>query len=214
MRKDIALIASIVVVCILAVSLVGCSSASPQDVTTATLDEIKAQDFEGNMAELKTSIEQGIKEAAGIDVELTDDEQAVVNKLLNKMCDFDYALGDATVNGDHASVPVTFTTYDIKGAFTSSMRSYLQNVYASALSIGTVPSQQDIVAQYFSELSTAIDALAEKSVTAQGTITLTKTDGNWTVDELDSTTANAMFGGIGDVPDEMGSVANEFVSSN
>ena len=214
MRKVIALIASIVAVCILAVSLVGCSSASPQDVTTATLDEIKAQDFEGNMAELKTSIEQGIKEAAGIDVELTDDEQAVVNKLLNKMCDFDYALGDATVNGDHASVPVTFTTYDIKGAFTSSMRSYLQNVYASALSIGTVPSQQDIVAQYFTELSTAIDALAEKSVTAQGTITLTKTDGNWTVDELDSTTANAMFGGIGDVPDEMGSVANEFVSSN
>lgn len=183
-------------------------------MTTATLDEIKAQDFEGNMAELKTSIEQGIKEAAGIDVELTDDEQAVVNKLLNKMCDFDYALGDVTVNGDHASVPVTFTTYDIKGAFTSSMRSYLQNVYASALSTGIVPSQQDIVAQYFSELSTAIDALAEKSVTAQGTITLTKTDGNWTVDELDSTTANAMFGGIGDVPDEMGSVANEFVSSN
>ena len=214
MRKVIALIANIVAVCILAVSLVGCSSASPQDVTTATLDEIKAQDFEGNMAELKTSIEQGVKEAAGIDVELTDDEQAVVNKLLNKMCDFDYALGDAAVNGDHASVPVTFTTYDIKGAFTSSMRSYLQNVYASALSTGTVPSQQDIVAQYFSELSTAIDALAEKSVTAQGTITLTKTDGNWTVDELDSTTANAMFGGIGDVPDEMGSVANEFVSSN
>lgn len=214
MKKVIALIASVVAACILAVSLVGCSSASPQDVTTATLDEIKAQDFEGNMAELKTSIEQGVKEAAGIDVELTDDEQAVVTKLLNKMCDFDYALGDATVNGDHASVPVTFTTYDIKGAFTSSMRSYLQNVYASALSIGTVPSQQDIVAQYFSELSTAIDALAEKSVTAQGTITLTKTDGNWTVDELDSTTANAMFGGIGDVPDEMGSVANEFVSSN
>lgn len=214
MRKVIALIASIVAVCILAVSLVGCSSASPQDVTTATLDEIKAQDFEGNMAELKTSIEQGVKEAAGIDVELTDDEQAVVNKLLNKMCDFDYTLGDATVNGDHASVPVTFTTYDIKGAFTSSMRSYLQNVYASALSTGAVPSQQDIVAQYFTELSTAIDALAEKSVTAQGTITLTKTDGNWTVDELDSTTANAMFGGIGDVPDEMGSVANEFVSSN
>lgn len=214
MRKVIALIASIVAVCILAVSLVGCSSASPQDVTTATLDEIKAQDFEGNMAELKTSIEQGVKEAAGTDVELTDDEQAVVNKLLNKMCDFDYTLGDATVNGDHASVPVTFTTYDIKGTFTSSMRSYLQNVYASALSTGTVPSQQDIVAQYFSELNTAIDALAEKSVTAQGTITLTKTDGNWMVDELDSTTANAMFGGIGDVPDEMGSVANEFVSSN
>lgn len=214
MKKALALLSSAVAVCILAVSLVGCSSASPQDVTTATLDEIKAQDFEGNMAELKTSIEQGIKEAAGIDVELTDDEQAVVNKLLNKMCDFDYALGDVTVNGDHASVPVTFTTYDIKGAFTSSMRSYLQNVYASALSTGTVPSQQDIVAQYFSELSTAIDALAEKSVTAQGTITLTKTDGNWTVDELDSTTANAMFGGIGDVPDEMGSVANEFVSSN
>ncbi len=214
MKKALALLSSVVAVCILAVSLVGCSSASPQDVTTATLDEIKAQDFEGNMAELKTSIEQGIKEAAGIDVELTDDEQAVVNKLLNKMCDFDYALGDVTVNGDHASVPVTFTTYDIKGAFTSSMRSYLQNVYASALSTGTVPSQQDIVAQYFSELSTAIDALAEKSVTAQGTITLTKTDGNWTVDELDSTTANAMFGGIGDVPDEMGSVANEFVSSN
>lgn len=214
MKKALALLSSVVAACILAVSLVGCSSASPQDVTTATLDEIKAQDFEGNMAELKTSIEQGIKEAAGIDAELTDDEQAVVNKLLNKMCDFDYALGDATVNGDHASVPVTFTTYDIKGAFTSSMRSYLQNVYASALSTGTVPSQQDIVAQYFSELSTAIDALAEKSVTAQGTITLTKTDGNWTVDELDSTTANAMFGGIGDVPDEMGSVANEFVSSN
>lgn len=214
MKKVIALIASIVAVCILAVSLVGCSSASPQDVTTATLDEIKAQDFEGNMAELKTSIERGVKEAAGTDAELTDDEQAVVNKLLNKMCDFDYTLGDATVNGDHASVPVTFTTYDIKGTFTSSMRSYLQNVYASALSTGTVPSQQDIVAQYFSELSTAIDALAEKSVTAQGTITLTKTDGNWTVDELDSTTANAMFGGIGDVPDEMGSVANEFVSSN
>lgn len=214
MRKVIALIASIVAVCILAVSLVGCSSASPQDVTTATLDEIKAQDFEGNMAELKTSIEQGVKEAAGTDVELTDDEQAVVNKLLNKMCDFDYTLGDASVDGDHASVPVTFTTYDIKGTFTSSMRSYLQNVYASALSTGTVPSQQEIVAQYFSELSTAIDALAEKSVTAQGTITLTKTDGNWTVDELDSTTANAMFGGIGDVPDEMGSVANEFVSSN
>ena len=214
MKKALALLSSVVAACILAVSLVGCSSASPQDVTTATLDEIKAQDFEGNMAELKTSIEQGIKEAAGIDVELTDDEQAVVNKLLNKMCDFEYALGDATVNGDHASVPVTFTTYDIKGAFTSSMRSYLQNVYASALSTGAVPSQQDIVAQYFSELSTAIDALAEKSVTAQGTITLTKTDGNWTVDELDSTTANAMFGGIGDVPDEMGSVANEFVSSN
>lgn len=214
MKKVIALIASIVAVCTLAVSLVGCSSASPQDVTTATLDEIKALDFEGNMAELKTSIEQGVKEAAGTDVELTDDEQAVVTKLLNKMCDFDYTLGDATVDGDHASVSVTFTTYDIKGAFTSSMRSYLQNVYASALSAGTVPSQQDIVAQYFSELSTAIDALAEKSVTAQGTITLTKTDGNWTVDELDSTTANAMFGGIGDVPDEMGSVANEFVSSN
>ena len=214
MKKVIALLSSVVAACTLAVLLVGCSSASPQDVTTATLDEIKAQDFEGNMAELKTSIEQGIKEAAGIDVELTDDEQAVVTKLLNKMCDFDYTLGDATVDGDHASVPVTFTTCDIKGAFTSSMRSYLQNVYASALSTGTVPSQQDIVAQYFSELSTAIDALAEKSVTAQGTITLTKTDGNWTVDELDSTTANAMFGGIGDVPDEMGSVANEFVSSN
>lgn len=195
MKKALALVSSVVAACILAVSLVGCSSASPQDVTTATLDEIKALDFEGNMAELKTSIEQGVKEAAGTDVELTDDEQAVVNKLLNKMCDFDYTLGDATVDGDHASVPVTFTTYDIKGTFTSSMRSYLQNLYAS-------------------ELSTAIDALEEKSVTAQGTITLTKTDGAWTVDQLDNTTINAMFGGIADVPTEMSSIGNEFISAN
>ena len=60
----------------------------------------------------------------------------------------------------------------------------------------------------------AIDALAEKSVTAQETITLTKTDGEWTVDELDSTTLNAMFGGIVDVLTEMSSIGNEFISAN
>ena len=191
--------------CLAAILLNGCASASPSEVVSSTLDAVKGQDTEtlatyyaGDSSEISGS---GLSDLTGEFVsvdDMTEAEKTAYDKLVAKMLDFDYTLGDEHVEGDTASVDVSFASYDIGSAFVQSFSSYLGLAASGA-------SSEDITDGFYRQLSSDLDNLTDKTRTETTTITLTKTDGQWKVDTLSEEAIDAVSGGLYSAVEQLGS---------
>ena len=195
--------------CLAAMLLSGCASASPSEVVSSTLDAVKGQDTEtlatyyaGDSSEISGG---GLSDLTGefVSVDsMTEAEKTAYDKLVTKMLDFDYTLGDEHVEGDTASVDVSFDSYDIGSAFVQSFSSYLGGAVAMAASGA---SSEDITDGFYRQLSSDLDNLSDKTRTETTTITLTKTDGQWKVDTLSEEAIDAVSGGLYSAVEQLGS---------
>ncbi len=202
-------VAAVCTVCLMAVLLSGCASASPSEVVSSTLDAVKGQDTEtlaqyyaGDSSEISGG---GLSDLTGefVSVDsMTEAEKTAYDKLVTKMLDFDYTLGDEHVEGDTASVDVSFASYDIGSAFVQSFSSYLGGAVAMAASGA---SSDEITDGFYRQLSSDLDNLSDKTRTETTTITLTKTDGQWKVDTLSEEAIDAVSGGLYSAVEQLGS---------
>ena len=201
--------AAVCAACLVAVLLSGCASASPSEVVSSMLDAVKGQDTEtltqyyaGDSSEISGG---GLSDLTGefVSVDsMTEAEKTAYNKLVKKMLDFDYTLGDEHVEGDTARVDVSFASYDIGSAFVQSFSSYLGGAVALAASGA---SSDEITDGFYRQLSSDLDSLSDKTRTETTTITLTKTDGQWKVDTLSEGAIDAVSGGLYSAVEQLGS---------
>ena len=198
--KRIVLVALTVVGC--CVLLAGCSSPTPSQTADSFLQAMKAQDTEsmakyysGDASDLAAS---WLNESVGGDIDgssdLTDDEKAVMTKFADKLCDFDYELGDEKIDGNTATVNVGITTYDFGEAADNTLNDYLKEALTQAFS-GKEVSTAKANKIFYKAFDKQLDKLTDKSVQTDARLSLTKgDDGSWKVNELDNDAANALTG--------------------
>lgn len=199
MKKTVAML---VATALVAVTLAGCASnPTPTDVAKQALDAIKAQDFDklqasyaGDASDL--SLTEITGEATGVDLSsYSDEEKTIVAEMLKVMTEFDYKLGEETINGDAASVQATITTYDMGAALSDAISDYFSEVIDLALS-GEELDESTVKMMFVERYSEKIAAQTEKSHVADTTLTLTKVDGEWKLDKFSTETVDAIMGGM------------------
>lgn len=117
---------------------------------------------------------------------------------VDKMLDFDYKLGEETVDGDTATVETTITTYPFGEIFTDVLTEYVTEAMAD-----TDMSEEESTKLLGDLMTKALDS-AEKSYETVVSIELVKVDDKWEVQESDEM-ANALTGGIYDMAGSLGS---------
>lgn len=196
MKKVTALLLAIVATAALAVVMVGCSGGAssaapeptPSNAVSGMLDAIKAKDTAGvakyyageisEDADLNAELEKNEQFAA-----LPDDQKALVKSMVDKVLDFDYAVGNEKIDGDKATVDVTFTTYD----FGSSVETLMGTIMTMAMSAqaGGDTSEEAGEAAAIEAFQKTLDGLTTKDVSSTVTVNVSKdADGNWKVDDL------------------------------
>ena len=193
-------IATILAIMLVIFFLGGCSSTpTPTQTADTFLQAIKAQDGEA-LAGVYANKELDLLDAAA---ESEEDEEAedtgltqvYEEQMVPKMLDFDYELSNEQIDGDKATVDVTVTTYSIGDAFTAFFSDYISQAFMLAFS-DTSEEEMDALATTL--LSGKLANLTEKNYEKTATLSLTKVDDKWVVDELatGSDIVDALTGGL------------------
>lgn len=159
---------------IMCFGMTACSKDSPSDALKADMENAKAgsEDLIGDMDET-------LGEEVGKD-------------FVDKMLDFDYKLGEETVDGDTATVETTITTYPFGEIFGQVLTDYITEAFSNP-----DITEEEAQALMESMMGEAL-AAAEKSYETTFDVTLKKEDGAWVVQE-DDALANALTGGMYDL---------------
>ena len=165
---------AILVLAFCMVFLAACGSTSPSDALKADLEDAK-------------SSPDAIIGEVGTD---TFGEQAT-ELLINKVLEFQYELGEETVDGDTATVETTITTYPFGEIFNDVVNDFIDEAYANP----SIASDEAALTALLDELMTK--ALNDADMTYVATISIElKKDGNsWVVQESDDL-SNALTGGM------------------
>lgn len=185
--------------------LAGCSSApSPTQVTQNFLDAVKASDSE----EIQNSYSNGSfsfedMTSSEASEEGTQLNEETANALSSKLLEFDYELSNEQINGDTATVDVAITTYPLGDAFSSFFSDYLSQAFAAALSGASQDELSEIASGILLEKINAM----EKTYSGTATISLTKVDDQWKVDQIDQNGdfMNVLTGGLVDTVNRLAS---------
>lgn len=197
MKKTAAVLVVAFAVCLCLVSLPACSSEpSPSEVAKYALEAMKAQDSEalakyysGDMS----SLEGSISSLNSGDAQMSESQSALMDSFAQKLFDFDYQLGEETINGDTATVMVSISTYAMGTAFAEALTDYFNSAFAMAFGGA---SQEELENLLYDSLKSKLDALSEKTHTSNVELTLTKGDGGWMLDPLSDEAADAFTGGL------------------
>lgn len=200
MKKIVPIVVAALAMCLCLAFLPACSSQpSPSEVTKSALDAFKAQDTEtlakyysGNVEDMTSQIEAA---ANSNGEEASDAQSALESTMMQKMLDFDYTLGEETIEGDTATVGVSLTTYDMGTALGNALTNYISNAFAAAFSGA---GQDELEDMFYQELQSELEALTDKSYTADFDVTLTKGESGWMLDAFSDEATNAFSGGMMD----------------
>lgn len=177
--------------------LVGCSKTpSPTQVTETFLGTIKSQDIDA-----MTKVYLGETSGFNLDSKVKNSDSTSLNEdaqaaLLNKIKDFDYSVSNEKIDGDKATVDVHITSYALDQTFAAWVQEYFAWAMGQALSGA---SQEEITAGASDMFVQKVNE-SQKSHEEDVTLTLTKKNGEWKLDALDSGNSlyNAITGGLFD----------------
>lgn len=165
MKKITSLLLCIV---LLSLSLVACGGKGPDKALAASLAQIKAGEF--SESDLLA------------DSAYAGENQETLTAMYTK---FDYTVGEATVDGETATVAATITMVDISEVFSAYMVEAFSHI---------AEEDWDADAAYFMQLLTAEDA-ATKNFDV--TVNMVLVDGEWTVaEEGNDALFDALTGGL------------------
>lgn len=188
-KKIIATIMSLILV----IGLCSCGGPTPTETVDSFLTAVKSSDAET----IKTvysgesfDFNKDISDFEGDDEELN---KITTEVLAPKMLDFDYELSNEKIDGDKATVDVAFTTYNFGNALTSFMTDYFSQALALAFSDTSEEQMNKIAATLYKKSIENMD----KNYAGKATISLSKNDGAWIIDEFDDEGEfyNAFLGG-------------------
>lgn len=165
-----------VLILLLALSLLmltACGAPSPSDVLKADLENAKSSPEEilGEMDE------------NGFGAQAMD-------QLIDKVLEFDYELGEETIDGDTATVETTITTYPFGQIFTNVVTNFITQAFTNAGNL----TDEDL-ANLMDDLLIAELEKAEKTYTETVSIQLKLEEDKWVVQET-TEMSDALTGGL------------------
>ena len=184
----------IVLVIAFSAALFGCGSASPSDVVNTYLSALKTQN-----AETVAKVYSG---NSGSDLlsDVADSEEfpdEIYSEFTDMMLSFDYTLANEQINGDTATVDVVIKTYDFGSMFKSVIGDYCTKAIGMAFSGASEEETEQVLVDLFSGRLAEMKE-GERDFEATATISLSKVDGEWKIDEIDdeSDFLDCLTGGI------------------
>ena len=199
------------ILCIVCFIVAACSSTKkPAVVADEFITAMKSQDFEkvkslSAQGDVQDEVSDTIEDILS-DTGADDSEDPSTQLFMEKLFDFDYTIGEEKIDGDNATVEVSFKTYD----FYAMLGSYLEKAFSKVLELAFSGSSEEEISGLGAQLlEEELGALTEKNREAAATLNLVKTDGEWKVTNMDENTEflDGMFGGLFSIVnalDEMG----------
>ena len=190
-------------IALLLIGLTGCGGGqTPTDVTKQFLDAIKSKDskkiekvYAGKELEI---VNNGLTDLTGEKAEEStetsfDEENSKLFE--EKLLSFDYEMSNEKIEDNKATVDVSITTYKIGDAFTNILSNYIQEAFALAFSGALKEEINKVMNSCFKD---EFEKLEKKEFQKTATVSLTKGDDGWTVDEIedDSEFMDAITGGM------------------
>ncbi len=113
-----------------------------------------------------------------------------------RLLDFDYELSNEQVDGDKATVDVKVRTYGMGDAFTETFNDFIAQAFI--MMALTNATEEEIAAKAAEALTAKLTQLNSKNYEKSATLSLTKVDDQWIVDELQSGDAivDVLTGGL------------------
>ena len=217
-------LAFLVVAACLALAACGSQAPTPKQTVESALKAVTTHDYEalkgyyaGDVDKLtQEATEAGQQQGVAAPSELTEEQQARVKAVFDKLVEFDYTVGEETIDGDTATVNVTFTNYDVGTLAASVLQETLSTAFAQAFS-GEEADEAAVADSMIASMEKATQDMGEKNVTKEAQVKLVKeSDGTWKLasfeddSEYASQLVNAMFGGV---VDKMTSWADELTNA-
>lgn len=196
----------------LLVSLAGCSlGEKPDKVVTEFCEGMKAFDLEA-MAACTTDGDSEVDSALTMDD--SDPASAVLlSYFQDQAANLTYTVEEAAVDGDEATVPVTFTYTDGTDLLGEALGEFISQAVVQAIG----GADEEEIAALFPDIFNEKAAAAEPATaTVQVRFTCRKADGSWKIDDLadaDSQTALMnvitcnMYSAIEDAEAQMGDLS-------
>jgi len=166
---------SILCVCLLSISLCGCSK-SPKSAVDTYMKGLKE-----NAKEAVTDYIGGNTSAEA----LTGLEAKATEEFYKLLMDFDYSTGNEVVNGDKATVDVTIKAYNFGKILTTFLGSVFTWTLENLLTSYTEEEKNEKYAEMLLEAVTTV-VKEGKTIETVVTVSLNKVDGEWVVDEESS----------------------------
>lgn len=187
-KKAVPLLAVCVALCMSLFALVGCGASTPAQCADTFFKSIKENNTDA-LAKLYTgdNVSEDINgllsflEEEDSNGENTDSiSKENIQKLTTMIADFDYKIGDASEDGDTATVQVTLTTYNLGDAFSDFYKDFLDQAMTLALKGG---NDEEITSLSNKILAEKLET-CKKDCTATISLPMTKVNGSWKVNDL------------------------------
>ncbi|MBQ6389607.1 MAG: hypothetical protein IJH90_08330 [Mogibacterium sp.] len=113
-----------------------------------------------------------------------------------KLLDFDYELSNEQIDGDKATVDVKIRTYGMGEAFTETFNDFIAQAFI--MMALTNATEEEIAAKAAEALTAKLTQLNTKNYEKTATLSMTKVEDQWIVDELKSDDAivDVLTGGL------------------
>ncbi|MDO5335205.1 MAG: DUF5105 domain-containing protein [Coriobacteriia bacterium] len=177
----------------MALVLAGCSETTPTEVVKNELTAVQSQSKAGDGA--KVDVMGIITQTAEDTDKLTDKDKEYLSSIVTKLTDFDFEVGEEAIDGDTATVEVTFKSYPSGKTMESVLTSYVEKVF-NKVAAGKELSDEEYQTMLFEEMDTKFQAMDKKSFEKTVKLNLTKKDGSWEMDDLTVDQMDAMLGGF------------------
>lgn len=168
---------SLALALLLALSLVGCSGSKPDTVVTTFCAAVQAFDFEKAATCMQNGSEDLEDPYDDAEMEDLSSEQVMtyLKKCTSKMT---YKIGESKVDGESATVPVSFTYVDASAVITSALSEYITQAFALAFSGADDARMEELFGSIFMEKTESVET---GTATADVTFRCVKVDGDWKI---------------------------------
>lgn len=187
---------NLLLVVLLALSLVGCSSNGPEKAVKSFLDKTKA--------ELSTELKDEL-----YDEELFGENEEIANEFIGLISDFEYKIEEAEVDKEEGTVRVNVTTYDLGEFILNYMQNYIQEAVKLVMSGGSDEDIEALMKPLFEDAAKETKK-AGKNYSTSILIPVIKEDGEWVVDEDASSydLEEAILGGLAEGIEKLNDILN------
>ena len=132
--------------------------------------------------------------------------QGLVDKLMEKLLDFDYTLSNEKIDGKNATVDVNFKTYDIGGIMSDIISNMLSDAAALAISGLTQEELEAEINEIMTEKFEEYAEIAKKEKVYAVPVKLVMINGKWFVKDVSTADdlMNALSGGLTEFAKNLG----------
>ena len=132
----------------------------------------------------------------------------LMDKMMEKLLDFDYALSNEKIDGKTATVDVNFTTYDIGGIMKDIIENMLSDAAALALSGLTQEELEAEINEIMTKKFEEYAKIAKKEKVVSVPVNLVMINGRWLVKDISRTDdiMDALSGGLTEFAENIGDI--------